>query len=77
MAVDTLLADAAPGLVLELGKIGLWVQTVGLIVVVWIVIQIINYVYNRRRMRAIEEFRKDIARIEKKINALSKSKKTR
>ena len=59
---------------LELGRIGLWIQAVGFIVVLWIVIQVVNYVFNRRRMRAIEEFRQDIKRIERKIDRLLKGK---
>ena len=73
MAVEDLI-NVAPEIVLELGKIGKWIQAVGLIVVAWIIFQIINYYLNRKRMKMLEEFRKDIKRIEKKIDKLGKKR---
>ncbi len=64
--------DAPVDILLELGKLGRWVQAVGLIVIIWIIIQIVNYYFNRKRMRAIEEFQKDINRIEEKIDKLER-----
>ena len=66
--------DAPVDILLELGKLGRWVQAVGLIVIIWIIIQIVNYYFNRKRMRAIEEFQKDINRIEEKIDKLERVK---
>ena len=64
--------EAPVDIILELGKLGRWIQAVGLIVIIWIIFQIVNYYFNRKRMRAIEGFQKDINRIEKKIDKLGK-----
>ena len=61
-------------LVLELGKIGKWVQAVGLFVIVWIVIQLINLIVNRKRLVSLKRVESNLERMEKKINKLSKNK---
>lgn len=66
MAVDTLL--------LELGKIGLWIQAVGLFIVLWIIFQIILLFYNARRMKQVLEIKKDMKRIEHKLDEVIKKK---
>lgn len=60
---------------LELGRIGLWIQAVGLIVVLWIIIQVITLYFNRRRRKMIEEIREDVKKIGKKIDKLSRKRK--
>jgi hypothetical protein len=53
-----------------IGKIGLWLQALGAIVILWIIFQIISWMYNRRRMKEIYSIKKDINRIEKKIDKI-------
>jgi hypothetical protein len=65
---DTLLG----GLVTEIGQIGLWLQAIGVIVVVWVIVWIIQVVINWKRIKMIKRFKEDIDRIEKKIDKLSK-----
>lgn len=62
------------GLLLELGKVGLWIQAVGLFIVLWIIFQIILLFYNARRMRQVLEIRKDMKRIEHKLDEVIKKK---
>ena len=64
--------NAPVDVILEIGKLGKWIQAVGLVVIIWIIIQIINYYFNRKRMKAIEGFHEDIKRIEKKIDKLER-----
>ena len=59
-------------LVLELGKIGKWVQAVGLFVVVWIVIQLINLFLNKKRLASLRKMESNLKRLEKKMDKLSK-----
>ena len=54
----------------ELGKIGLWLQTVGAIVIMWIIFQFITWRYNRKRMAEVEVIKRDMRRIEGKIDKL-------
>lgn len=62
------------GLILELGKVGLWIQAVGLFIILWIIFQIIILIYNTRRMRAIYKIKDDMKRIEGKIDRILKKK---
>ena len=72
MAVEEILNATAPDVILEVARIGKWIQAIGLIVIFWIIIQIINYYYLRKRMKAIAGFEESIERIEKKVDNLSK-----
>jgi len=59
-------------LVLELGKIGKWVQAVGLFVIVWIFIQFSNFLLNRKRMDLLKRMDYKLETLEKKLDKLSK-----
>lgn len=61
-------------IVLELGQIGLWIQAVGLIVILWIVFQAITMYYNRKRRKLLESINDRLENLEKKIDKLSKKK---
>ncbi len=61
-------------ILLRLGEIGLWVQALGIAVVLWIVFQIIGFILNSRRMREIYEIRKDMKRMESKLDKLMKKR---
>jgi hypothetical protein len=56
----------------ELGKVGLWLQAVGVIVILWIIFQIIAWKYNRKRMKEVYSMKEDVKRIESKIDRLLK-----
>lgn len=53
--------------ILELGQIGLWVQAVGLIVILWIIFQAITMYYNRKRRLLLEEINDRLKVIEKRL----------
>ena len=59
----------------EIGQIGLWLQAIGVIIVLWIIFQLILLYINRRRMKEVHQIKKDMFRIERKIDRLLKSKK--
>lgn len=59
-------------IIAELGQVGLWLQTVGAIVILWIIFQIIAWKYNRKRMKEVYSIKEDIKRIESKIDRLLK-----
>jgi len=66
--------DTASSVVLELGKIGRWLQAIGIIVILWIVFQIVNFIINRKRMKRLDLIQERMENIEKKIDKLSKKK---
>lgn len=61
-------------IVLQLGQIGLWVQAVGLIVILWIIFQGITLYYNRKRRLILEHIEQRLKRVERKIDLIIKSK---
>ena len=61
-------------LVLELGKIGKWVQAVGLFVIVWIFIQLSNFFLNKKRMASLRKIEFNLEKLDKKVDKLSKNK---
>ena len=59
----------------QVGRIGLWLQAIGAVVVIWIIVQIINFLMYRKRMQEIYNIKKDMKRIEGKIDKLVKRKR--
>ncbi len=56
--------------VIELGRIGLWAQAVGLLVIIWIIIQCITMYFNRKRRLLLVEINNRLKIVEKKLNKL-------
>ncbi len=54
----------------ELGKIGLWLQTIGVIVILWLFFEFVAFFINRKRMKEIYKIKEDMNRIEGKIDKL-------
>lgn len=59
-------------LISKVGGIVLWLQAIGVIVLLWIIFQIINLIVNRKKRKAIYKIREDVLRIEKKIDRIEK-----
>ena len=66
-------ADAVIGsqpafeIVRDIGNIGLWLQAIGVLAVVWLVFSIINWVINSRRLKLLKKIIEEMKNIEKKI----------
>lgn len=58
--------------VIQLGQIGLWLQALGIIVILWIIFQIIAVIVNRKKRKTLYAIKEDVERIEKKIDRLLK-----
>ncbi len=61
----------AVDIITEVGRIGLWIQAVGLVVVLWIIIQIITMFFNRKRRLLLMSIDKRLQRLERKIDKMS------
>lgn len=57
-------------LVIELGQVGLWIQAVGLVVILWIIFQAITMYYNRKRRIILTEINERLKRIETKLKKI-------
>tara|TARA_Y100000310_G_scaffold306311_1_gene347330 strand:- start:1922 stop:2155 length:234 start_codon:yes stop_codon:yes gene_type:complete len=60
--------------VLEVGRIGLWLQALGIVIVAWIAIQIITLYFNRKRRLTMYAIRDDLKRVERKLDKVLKKK---
>ena len=58
--------------ILEIGKVALWLQALGVIIVLWIIFQIVLIVNDRKKRKVIYSIKEDLIRIEKKVDKLSK-----
>ena len=54
----------------DIGRVGLALQTLGIVVIVTIILNIVGFIYNRKRLKEIAVIRKDMVRIEDKIDLL-------
>lgn len=59
---------------LQLGSIALWLQTIGVIILLWIILQISNWLMNRKRLKRLDNFEEKIDRIETKLDKVLKKK---
>jgi Tfp pilus assembly protein PilO len=71
MAIEDIPTD----IILELSKIGKWIQAVGLVIILWIVFQIIILINNRIKRKKLHSIEQILESIEKKINILLRKKK--
>ena len=58
-----------------IGQVALWLQALGIVIVLAIVFQIISFIYNRKRMREIDQIKKNMVRIEGKIDRIVRQTK--
>jgi hypothetical protein len=60
----------------EVGQIGLWLQTLGVIVVLWLIFQIISLIITWNKMKMLNKMMNDLKRLEtkidRKLNAIDK-----
>jgi hypothetical protein len=54
--------------IVELGSIGLWIQTVGLVVILWLILESITLYYNRKRRLLLIDIDERVKRIEKMLS---------
>ena len=68
-------ADTAIGqLLVDVGSVALWLQAIGIIVVLWIISQAVILYFNHRRMKEVYQIKEDMKRIEGKIDKIKPRK---
>ena len=60
-------------LVFIISKLGIWIQALGVAVILWIIFQSVILWLNAKRMKELYKIKEDMKRIEGKINKLLKS----
>lgn len=66
--------DVLSTLTLELGKIGRWIQAIGLVIVLWLIFQIIILINNRIKRKKLYAIEERLQRIENMLNKIVKKK---
>ena len=61
-------------LIARMGEIALWLQAVGVIIVIWIAFLIVNFIINRKRIKEIYKIKDDMKRMEKKLDMVIKKR---
>ncbi len=55
-----------------IGDVGLWIQGVGLFIIIWLCFQIITLIWNWKKKRTLSYIKKDIGSLQKKVNNINK-----
>lgn len=64
-------AETVLGQVLvDLGSVALWLQTIGAIVILWIFFQVVILYFHNKRMKEVYKIKEDMRRIERKIDKI-------
>lgn len=67
--------DIAGELVRALGSVGLWLQAIGGVIVLWLAFQTIAWVLNRKRLKRLDKMNDRLDEIEKKLDRVLKKSK--
>lgn len=65
---------AVDEVVIELGRLGKWLQAVGIIVILWIIVQAVTLFYNRKRRKLLEKINERLERVEKKLDRIDRKR---
>jgi hypothetical protein len=63
------------GLVLEVGRLALWLKAVGIAALIWLVFESVALWFNYKRLRDVGRIKEDIKRIEGKIDRILRGKR--
>lgn len=66
--------DVASELIRVLGSLGLWLQAIGGVIVLWLAFQVIAWVLNRKRLKRLDSLTARLDTIEKKLDKALKKK---
>ncbi len=59
-------------LIKDIGQIGTWIQTIGLVIILWIIFEVIFLINNRIKRKQLYKIEHRLFRIEKKIDSITK-----
>lgn len=62
--------NASAGFIAEVGRIGNWLQALGIVILLGIIFQVIGILYNRKRVKEVKEMRENLVKIERKLDKI-------
>lgn len=60
------------GVITDIGQMGLWIQGLGLVVIIWIIVQAITMFFNRKRRLLLMSIDERLERVEGKIDKMNR-----
>jgi len=75
MAIEGLIntsSDLVPEVVYKLGEIAIWLQALGVVIVLWLIFTIVSLIINLKRKKTLNSIKEDLERIEKKVDRISR-----
>ncbi len=77
MAIEgvTNIVDVPVTIIEEVGRLGGWLQALGIVVVIAIVFDVITFFLNRKKLKEIKNIGIKLDRIEKKIEVIRNNKR--
>jgi len=75
MAVEEVVnisAETLSQIVIEVGKVGLWLQAIGILTAIWLISIIVTFILNRKKRKTLYSIKEDLIRIETKIDKINK-----
>lgn len=64
------LAGTSLSLLGKIGYVALWLQALGVILIIWLIVQAISFYYNWKRMKEVYQIKDDMRRVERKIDKI-------
>lgn len=68
-------ANVVGDIAIALGSLGKWLQAIGILIVLWIILHIINWAINRKRLKELYRIKDDMIRVEGKIDKILENTK--
>jgi hypothetical protein len=65
--------ETLTNILVELGSVGLWLQAIGAIILVWIIFQIVSWILNHKRLKRLDRLEKKIENVDKKLDKIFKN----
>ncbi len=70
MIAESAFLDTPAEILKTVGSVGNWLHALGIVVVLGILFEVVAFFMNRKRLKEIAVIKKDMRRIESKIDAL-------
>jgi len=65
-------SELMPEILFEIGELATWLQAIGVVILLWIIFNVVYLLISLKKNKYLKQIQKDIKRLERKINKLSK-----
>ncbi|MFH1327205.1 MAG: hypothetical protein ABIH59_03705 [archaeon] len=61
-------SELLPGIVLELGRLGKWLQAIGIVILLWLIFQIISLIMGIKKNNKLKDIQNRLSKLERKLD---------